>query len=154
MEYSTIRGISVVFDGYDFHLTKLFDGINLTDFLWYITNSEVYWQEDVNEDLLAPGVYDGCTLLSILKKSPCHMIHARIFAVPIGANLLVNKIDDYVDFLESNCEIGILCADCIAEVYVKSQNLLGYIIENGQKHYKSSMLFITDANDARTSFYI
>lgn len=154
MDSSALRGITVLFHDYDFHLTKLLEGIKLSDFLWYISNSEVYWQEDENEELLAPGVYDGSTLSSMLEKSPCHIIHARIFAVPTGKYFADTNIRDYADFLERSCEIGILCADCLAEIYVKPQNLLRCITKNGQKHYKSSLSYITDENDARTSFYI
>ncbi|MPN58582.1 hypothetical protein SDC9_206289 [bioreactor metagenome] len=60
------------------------------------------------------------------------------------------KIYSYADFLQSPCQIILLCADVVFyEIYVKNKDVLKQIKLNAEKSNFEDIEYITDENDGR-----
>jgi RHS repeat-associated protein len=78
---------------------------------------------------------------------------ANIKAYP--DNNYSDNINCYDDFLNSNCELVILCSDGIYyEIYSKSEEMIRIIKSNCIKKGFDEIEYITDENDCRTIFSV
>ena len=125
---------------YNVFLKKIFDGLDIDCFNWKIAENEILFDNrkvDFNNRW-----YDS----QELKKNFFSNNYYLIFLNLQGFFEKDEKeINNYDDFLNSNCEIIILFSDSVfGEIYCKSEKVLNKIHENLQKNnFKNVHLIFT-----------
>lgn len=141
-----MRGIECMApSGYDAKLKHLLNNIPLTDYDWYISETEII-RDDKNQ--IWPLKMNGHELQNHLEESNL-VIFINMQAYPKGAN--TSELNVYEDFLNSTCEIIILIYDVrFVEIYVKDKSLIMKFIENMEKCGCTQITIKTDKDDTRT----
>jgi hypothetical protein len=147
-----MRGISFILNKSEHSiLASILDGIDITSLYWNVSENEIYVDE--GEDLYIEKNIDGMTFLSIINIDYYFVYFANIKAYP--DNNYSDNINCYDDFLNSNCELVILCSDGIYyEIYSKSEEMIKIIKFNCIKKCFDEIEYITDENDCRTIFSV
>ncbi len=153
------RGISFLFStDYKPHLHNLFKGIDLSQYMFYLTDNEtLYFNEQTEQadaNFFKNGIYTGTQFEKIIKSKEYYIIHIRIFAVPIGEGLDIENIKDYDTFIKSSCEFVLLCADSYADFYAKDENIIKTVLTNCKTNCYENIEIITSENDMRIGFDI
>lgn len=124
-------------NGYNNYLYKIFNGIDLSNYLWEINTDEIYYDEDgqKKEQLFGTDIIGGKEFVKYISKNSYYIIFADIKAYPFNnENSLGNehvKINTLDDFLNSNCQIVLLCTDCtFIEFYCKDRDILDKVYNN------------------------
>ena len=161
MTDTDVIGIEFEFTrSYEDHLVRLFKGVPIEKYTWYVSCSENYGSKS-NEKaapFLPDGIYSGAEFSSIIHSIPYHYINLiRLLAIPSGKDFDPDKINVYEDFQESATEIALLSADSIVSLYIKDRNILDTVFESCKLYYDNSAIvptLITPQNDGRTRFWV
>ncbi|WP_069679601.1 DUF2691 family protein [Clostridium taeniosporum] len=147
-----MRGISFKVDDRDEHiLWTILRGIEIENLWWHISEDEVY--NDINESIFKNSYIKGEGFLEIIQEKSYTVISANIKAYP--PNSVPNHIENYDEFIKSKCKIVILCSDVFYyEIYVDDSSVIETLKSNVIKGNISDLEYITEENDARTSFSV
>lgn len=159
MQQNEIIGIEFDFPSeYDTHLDSVFRSIALQDYSWYVTDCEIlFYNRDIqipDVGILSQRLYDGDEFAEAIASQPYNVIHARILAVPAGKSIDPNDIVDYNAFLNSECRIALLCADCTVSFYAKDAQLLNSVADVCTRVFEYDPDYLTVENDPRTGFFV
>ena len=159
MQHNDRIGISFRFPAsYTLHLNNIFNNINYLEYTWYVSDSEILYHNEktgkADNSIFVDGVYSGDSFRNIVSNNVYCLIHARIFAVPKDEIVDVDTIVNFVSYLNSNCEIALLCADYCVDFYAKDNNILKKVKEACISNSYEQLSEIIAGNDSRTSFLI
>lgn len=157
-----IEAIGIHFDfprGYDRHLAQLFEYIVIDKYTWYVTCSDNYYLCNGRiEQFLPDGVYSGRDFCRQIHSCQEYYIHlVRLLAVREGKLLEQDSIHTYRDYMNSNAEIALLCADSMVDFYAKNPYVLKAVMESCERYFSTtaeSPYFITLKNETRTGFVV
>ena len=91
---------------------------------------------------------DGIELKHLIENKTYYMIFADLQAYPKGT---LSHIKTYEEFIESQCELVLLVADCsYVTIYCKNKGTLEWLYKNAVECGFEDVTYITDENDART----
>ena len=116
---------------YSDYLNKLFNGIDLANYVWEIHADDFLYTENgaVKGKLFERDVLTGEEFYKCISRDSYYMIFADIKAYPLDEEHI--EINTLEDFLESNCEMVLLCTDSTyIEFYCKSREILDRINNN------------------------
>lgn len=147
-----MRGISFnICDCDDNILWSILFGIEIEKLWWHISEEEVY--NEMNQSIFKNSYIDGETFLKIIQEKSYTVIFANIKAYPPYST--PNYIENYDEFIKSECKLVILCSDVFYyEIYSKDNSIIEIIKNNAIKNNISDLEYITEENDYRTSFSV
>ena len=132
-------------------LNKIFHGIDFTKYIWEINEDDFIYSSN-NKDmkrLFDGNIISGEEFLKCISRDNYYMIFADIKAYPAGSTPV--NIDTYKDYLESNCQIILLCADStFVDFYSKDSDILNRVRKNCIDNRFERVTIITEDNDSRT----
>lgn len=147
----TMRGFEfVLMQGKSLQISKLFQGIMLKDMQIYISESEIFRNNQ--------PVQNGTTLIDSMIKEhveiPNSWIHNLVlYLYPSSAT--ASAIRTYKDLLDSDCELVLLVYDMsYVEIYVKDSDLLKQLLNNVAQMPVVNLDIKTDQTDLRSEFFI
>lgn len=141
-----VRGIEATLDyKKSFHPYRLLEHIPLENYQiylsWCLTNNI--------SEARASGIITQSELKELSERDSIWELVLHI----IPPEMEAQRIDNYEEFLRSQCQCSILFYDCAnLEVYVKKENWLKTLKDNIQKMYPQTICIKTDANDSRKRF--
>lgn len=116
---------------YNNYLYKIFNGINLSDYIWDIITDDILYinDGDLKENIFSTDVIEGDEFLKCISKDSYYMIFVDIKAYPIGNQSM--EIEIFEDFMNSNCVMILLCTDsAFIEFYCKDKEILDKVFNN------------------------
>jgi len=116
---------------YGNYLYRLFNGINLLNYVWEINFEDFLYSEDgeIKENFFGADVLNGEDFSKCISRDSYYMIFSDIKAYPLGSERI--EIKTFEDFIKSNCEIVFLCTDsAFIEFYSKNREILEKVYEN------------------------
>ena len=146
-----MRGFEFVLEqGKDLQISKLFQGIMLEDTQIYISESEIFRNNQLDQN-------EATLIDSMIKEHvevPNSWIHNLIlFLYPNSAT--ASAIRTYKELLDSDCELVLLVYDMsYVEIYVKNSDLLEQLLNNVAQMPVVKLDIKTDQTDLRSEFYI
>ncbi len=145
-----IRGLRFkLLNKFDFFINKILDGINKDTYVWRISEDQVFLEK--GDFLYDSYIYSGQKFNEIISKSPYYTAALNLQVFPCGTNF--QQINNYCDFLNSNCELVVLMCDTIyVDIYSKSMNIIEIIRLNAQNNNFQEIEYITDENDRIKEF--
>ena len=117
---------------YNNYLYKIFNGINLSNYVWQIITEDILYREngELKESLFKSNVLSGEEFFKYIFKDSYYLIFADIKAYPVG-NEPNKRIENINDFLKSGCEFIFLCTDSkFLEFYSKDKEVLDKVYKN------------------------
>ncbi|MEG1798171.1 MAG: DUF2691 family protein, partial [Clostridium sp.] len=112
---------------------------------------EIYLKD--GKELFEEKQVTGKDFLNKITQIDYSIIFANIKAYP--EKNISSEINNYEDYLNSRCELIILCYDVFYyEVYSKSENIIEVIKTNCIKNGFREVEYITKENDCRTIFTV
>lgn len=152
-----MRGISFKIRGdcYENILWTILAGIEIEKLCWHVSEDEVY--NEMGKSIFDNSYIDGKTFLNTIREKSYYVIFANIKAYP--PNSIPNDIEDYEEFIKSECELVLLCADVFYyAIYAKDNSTIKIIknnaINNAIKNNIYDIQYITKENDGRTRFSV
>lgn len=116
---------------YSNYLYKIFEGIDLLNYVWEINTDDFLYYDggDLKQNIFGSDILNGEELLKCISRDSYYMIFVDIKAYPLGSDRIDIRI--FEDFLKSNCEIVLLCTDStFIELYSKDRDVLDRIYHN------------------------
>lgn len=139
---------------YSNFLFKIFDKVDIDNFIWYIADNEIIYKDKNNNlktSIFNQDTMHGTNFLKCIEIEEYYLVYADIKA--FNNRIQITNIDTYDDFVNSDCQIALFCTDTIyVELYCKSKIMLGEIIENCKKFGFDELQILTKENDNRTKF--
>lgn len=130
-------------------LNDILQGINCEDYIWVVDEDEVF--EEEGDFLFKTDRLSGKMFNEMISSSKYYVVFVNLKAFPNNKN--VSKINDYNDFVKSNCEIALfVCDNVFVDIYVKNQQTMEFLYKNAMEHKFSEIELITNSNDRRTVF--
>ena len=140
-------------------ISSILQNIDIEKLFWHISEDDIIMDRDMtmnkdktmNEDisLFTEEQVNGETFKNKISTVGYTVIFANIKAYP--DKRMNDSINDYIDFLKSNCILIILCSDLYDyEIYSKSEEMIEIIKSNCIKKGYDEIEYITDENDRRT----
>lgn len=117
---------------YSNYLYKIFSGINLLNYVWQIKTDDFLYSEngELKENFFGTNILSGEEFIRCISRDSYYIIFADIKAYPIGDEKSI-EIETFNDFLESNCELVLLCTDStFIEFYCKDRDILDRVFNN------------------------
>ena len=146
-----MRGISFTVSNSENVLKTIFTDVNCEKYWWNISEDEIYDKTD--KPIFKKKYIDGKTFVNIITNQNHHVIFVNIKAYP--PNSPPSDLETYGDFIKSECQLNLLCADVIYyEIYAKDNLVVEAIRSNAIKNGFQNVDYITDENDGRTKFSI
>lgn len=118
-------------NGYSNYLNKIFNGIDLFNYVWEINADDFLYSEngEVKGDFFGADVLNAEEFIKCISRDSYYMIFADIKAYPLGNERI--EIKAFEDFLKSSCEMVILCTDsAFIEFYCKDREVLDKVYNN------------------------
>lgn len=136
---------------YDRLIDKLFKNIPIEQYIWYIPEHEVLYNDGFSLDM-KPKM-DGKEFKKFIELSGCLVYSINIQAFPRYEKYV--KLMDYKDFIKSKCEMVLFIVDSsYGELYVKKSSLFLQFINNLEEAKCTEIKIKTDYEDGRTQFSI
>lgn len=135
----------------DRFLSKIFHGIDLTKYIWEINEDDIMYTENNKhmQGLFENDVMSGEEFFKCISKESYYLIFADIKAYLTGSNCV--EINTYNDYLASDCQIILLCADStFIDFYSKDIEILDQVHKNCVYNNFEQITIITEDNDSRT----
>ncbi len=134
---------------YSNYLYKILDGIDFLSYVWEVNYEDFLYHEngDIKQVFFPTSVLNGVEFFKCISRDSYYMIFADIKAYPLGSER--SEIKTYNDFVESNCEVILLCTDSMfIEFYSKKRNVLDRVYNNciGENFEKVAYLTTEDAS--------
>lgn len=112
---------------YNKFLYKILNGIDSKEFVWVIFEDEVY--NKVGSDLFQDEIYSDDSFKKIIKDQDYYTVFLKLQMYSIGSK--IEKINNYNDFLNSNCQLILFIVDNVfVDIYVKDNNIVEIIKRN------------------------
>ncbi|QSX06704.1 DUF2691 family protein [Sedimentibacter sp. zth1] len=118
-------------NGYSNYLNKIFNGIDLFNYVWEINADDFLYSENdkMKGNFFGADVLNAEEFIKCISRESYYMIFSDIKAYPLDKERV--EINTLKDFLESSCEIVFLCTDSIyIEFYSKSRKILDKVYNN------------------------
>jgi hypothetical protein len=142
---------------YNSYLKKIFAGIDLQKYDWEIIFDDTLYKEngtfqcifknDIIHGINKNGILNGHEFNNCISKENYIIYFVDIKAYPTGATRSIIKT--FSDFMESNCELVLICVDSVyVEVYCKNSKVLETIYNNclGEDFEKVDYVSFEDAS--------
>lgn len=113
------------------YLSKIFSGIDVLQYVWEIIHEDFLYYEngERKEKFFKTDILNGKEFLECISRDKYYMIFADIKAYPVSTERI--EIETFNDFLESNCEMVLLCTDtAFIEFYCKDRDILDKVYNN------------------------
>lgn len=149
-----IRGIRLAAKNeYSKYIYSLLGGINIKGYRWYVSQTEILYYDEIKQRAesynFSGKLMSGEEFLQLISTSDQLVYLANIQAYPLDCP--IQKIISYQDFLDSNCRMILLCADCECyDIYCKDDKDIQLIYANALNLHFNGVEYITDENDERT----
>ena len=129
-------------------LKDLFQGIELEDYNWYISEKEII---SSNKNKKISSKLSPQKFKTLINDSDYCIISINIQAFPKESNRI--QLSTYHDFKKSNCEIVFMISDAnYVEIYGKEQKIMNKFKKNAQEIGCLNIEYKTETNDSRTRF--
>ena len=118
-------------NGYSNYLYKIFNGIVFLNYMWEINTDDFLYTEngEIKQNFFGAYLLNGEEFLKCISRGSYYMIFTDIKAYPLGKESI--KIKTFEDFLESSCEMVLLCTDSVfIEFYSKVRDILDKVYNN------------------------
>ena len=133
---------------YDIILSKIFYGIDCSDFRWKLECEEVF------------GEYGEffCDKTDYINNDFQNMVQKKHYPVHLNLQMYyknsdVNEINNYDQFLISSCQLIIFIVDNVfVEIYAKNQTILERILKNAVDFDFSNIEYINESLDTYKKF--
>lgn len=144
-------------------LSKLFKGIRLDDYTWYVAYSQNFYSKDDNRgEFLPNGIYSGTNFKKIIMKSEYYLLFLVLYGVPNGLEFDIDAVGNYEDYLKSNAEIAMFAADGLVDLFTKDSCVLDMFYQNCKENdggfidfkEREIELFTSVEENGRTGFYV
>jgi uncharacterized membrane protein len=148
-----IRGITYeIPNAYGNYLSDILEPLSALELFWSIEEQEIYIVQDdkLSDTLLFANntTLENKSFWETLKESEYYIIFSDLKAHSTSDN---SVIQTYADFLQSNCQLVLLVADCnIVTIYCKDPHLLEVLYNQAATKTFKNIQYITDENDVRT----
>ena len=129
---------------YSNYLYKIFNEIDFLNYVWKINTDDFLYLEDGNkkEDFFKSNVLSGGEFFKSISRDSYYMIFTDIKAYHIGNDC--SEIKTFKDFLESNCELALLCTDStFIEFYCKDKDILEKVYNNCMNNNFEHVKYVT-----------
>ncbi|HMM06956.1 MAG TPA: DUF2691 family protein [Clostridiales bacterium] len=145
-----IRGIRFKIPNKYFHpFEEMMLNINIEKYIWTIADNQVF--KKGGEFLFTEDTYWGIDFKKIIIHNIYYVVFANIKAF-FNKND-ISEIKDFHDFMQSKCQMVIICCDAeFVEIYCKSFDDLEIIRRNALEHDYQDVEEITSENDQRIDF--
>jgi hypothetical protein len=129
---------------YNNFLYKIFNSIDVQNYLWTIVSDDVIFPEkDYNDGLFASEMLNGKEFLSAIAKDTYYMIFIDLKAFP--ADSKQTEIQSFKDFIDSDCQMILLCVDSeFIEFYCKNRSILKTVYDNCLKYEFEEVEWISE----------
>lgn len=139
---------------YGNYLKQILDNIDREDYMWNITEDEVYITDNMkNSHLLFPQeirTLSNSKFVDIISQESYYTAFLNIKLYLQEDNVVINNYDDFV---KSSCILVLLITDNeFVEIYSKDVNILNTIYNNAVKNRFSNINYITEKNFKRKEF--
>lgn len=129
---------------YNNFLYKIFDSVDVLNYRWEIIHDEILYKEDegIKQGLFASDVLTGQDFLNTIKKKSYYMIFVDLKAFAVDSAYV--EINTFQDFLESDCQIILLCVDSeFIDFYCKEKSILDIVYNNCVKYGFRSVEYLS-----------
>jgi hypothetical protein len=133
---------------------EVMKSVDFSLYNWHIGGDEVYVidEGEISESLFNQQILDGSDLIEIIRNNIYSVIFIELKA--FAKNTTITEIASYENFMDSECEIVMLVADCnYVDIYCKDTQLIENLLINAKMHGYENIEYI-DENDTRTSMYV
>ena len=139
-------------DKYDKFLYYIFESVPFDQYTWYVDQTEIIYYDKAiqkaSEDFFDSRIMSGHDFKLAISKEDYYVYLANIQAYSVYSPYCV--ILTYEDFLKSDCELILICADTVDyNIYCKNQELLTQMYIACKGLFRD-VEYITDENDSRT----
>jgi hypothetical protein len=127
----------------------------LTKYIWEINEEDIIYTENNRhiKSFFGSNVINGEEFLKCISRESYYMIFADIKAYYVGDNRI--NINTYGDYLESNCQMILLCADStFIDFYSKDTAILREVHKNCIDNNFEQVLIITEENNSRVRMVV
>lgn len=135
----------------DRFLYKLFNGVDLSKYTWKISADNIMYNENGEhmQEFFGCDTVSGEDFKKCISRDSYYMIFADFKAYPVGSNQ--QDIETYTDYLQSDCQMIILCTDSVfIDFYCKDNEILDKVHKNSLDNNFEQVYAITKENDTRT----
>lgn len=135
-------------------LSEIFSLIDVHKFIWSIGDNEIIYRDENGH--LSTSIFDnelmtGSEFLRSIEKKKYYLVYADIKAFTHREQ--IRPIETYDDFVQSDCEIALLCTDTVyVEVYCKNESLMNTIIDNCRRFGFSNLQVLSRAENSGNRF--
>lgn len=136
---------------YGNHLKQILTNIDREDYMWNITEDEVYIADNIkNSGFLFPQeekTLSNAEFIDIISQESYYIVFLNIKLYVKEDNI---EINNYADFLKSSCILVLLITDNeFVEIYSKDTNILKTIYNNAVENNFCNINYITEKNFER-----
>lgn len=143
-----IIGLNIkVKNEYNNYLYKLFSSIDLLNYKWYVITDDCLYSEngEIKQKIFNKDIVIGQDFFKYISLKDYYMIFLDLKAYPLSGKY--SEIRVFEDFLESECEIILLCIDStFIEFYSKDKSILDKVYKNCGKFNLESVEYISVEN--------
>lgn len=110
---------------------KILNGIEFKKYQWHIYADQILYKENkkIKQGIFNSHVLSGEEFAKSISRKGYWFIFVDVKAYKVGCE--GNEINNFKDYINSNCELVFLCTDSIyVEIYCKDKNLLETIYNN------------------------
>ena len=116
-------------NGYNNYLKIILNGIEFSNYEWEIIYEDFMLPANQEVKIFDSNIMDGDLFYNCIASNSYYMIFADIKAYPAGCER--DDIETFEDFINSNCEIVLICTDCtFIEFYCKDRDVLDKVYQN------------------------
>ncbi|MGF9891029.1 DUF2691 family protein [Priestia megaterium] len=146
------RGITFeIPNAYGNYLLDILEPLSALELFWSIEEQEIYTVQgdSLSDTLLFPNntTIENKPFWKALEENEYYIIFSDLKAYSTSS---IGMVNTYSDFLQSNCQMVLLIADCtIVTIYCKNPHLLEALYNQVVAKAFNNIEFITNENDTR-----
>lgn len=134
---------------YNKYLFKIFENINLSDYIFYIPENELI--DKNSKYIFEKEIYDYNEIKQIISSNNYYLIFLKLQIYK--ENIKYKIINNYDDFINSDCELIIFINDCqYAQIYCKDSELFKQIYDNLKNNKFSDINIIEKIRKSFSSY--
>jgi len=147
------RGITFeIPNAYGNYLSDILEPLSALELFWSIEEQEIYTVQGdrLSDTLLFPNnkAIENKPFWKTLEENEYYIIFSDLKAYSTPS---IGVVNTYSDFLQSNCQLVLLIADCtIVNIYCKNPHSLEALYNQAVAKAFKNIEYTTDENDART----
>lgn len=136
---------------YDISLFKILNNIYIKNYFWKISEDEVLTEN--NKSFFEENFYTSSIFRNFISKEKYYPIFLNLQLYKEWESLNKNKINNYNEFLNSDCELILFITDNeFVEIYSKNPKYLNTIYDNAIKNNYNNITKIYNLEDVRKNF--